>query len=108
MSDEWEYEESDEDEDEAPPPTNGPNGLRIMAAQCSTCIFRPGNLMELNRGRLRDMVERTAAADTNVICHQTLDEPLGALCHGSVEQQPGQMARIAYRLNSVELIEPKP
>jgi hypothetical protein len=104
MNDEWE--DSDEDED-YPPKSWDEKGLHIMAAQCSTCIFRPGNLMQLNRGRLRDMVESTARDDTNVICHQTLDQPVGALCAGSVEQQPGQMARIAQRLNAVVLVEPE-
>ena len=102
----------DRDEDElldgeGVPPVNGPDGLRIMREQCSTCIFRPGNPMYLQAGRLRDMVESTRRADNNVICHQSLSEPYGALCRGSVDERPGQLARIAERLGYIELVIPK-
>lgn len=58
---------------------------RLLSRQCATCIFRPGNLMHLDEGRLKDMVR--AAARTYVICHDTLpyaDHPgVGpAICRG--------------------------
>jgi hypothetical protein len=73
-----------------------------MAERCSTCIFRPGNLMRLNPGRLADLTGQTDAADTNVVCHQTLDEPIGAFCRGSVERRAGQAVRIAERLGVIK------
>ena len=103
--DDYEYEESDEDEG-YPPNVNGPNGIRVMREQCSTCIFRPGNLMQLNRGRLRDMVQESHARDTNVVCHQTLSEKFGAFCRGSVDDRVGQLARIGERLGGWELVDP--
>jgi hypothetical protein len=106
MSDDYDDYFEDEDETDSTPSVNGPKGIRVMAEQCSTCIFRPGTLMHLRRGRLRDMVRQTAATDSNVICHQTLNQPLGALCRGSVEEHMGQLARIAYRLNAVEEVAP--
>jgi len=100
MSPELDYD--DFEEEDGPPSVNGPKGMRVMAEQCSTCIFRPGNKMRLRAGRLRQMVRETRATDSNVICHQTLNEPLGAVCRGSLEEHMGQLARIAYRLNAVE------
>jgi hypothetical protein len=99
------YPDDEDDGEPYPPSVNGPNGLRIMREQCSTCIFRPGNLMQLNRGRLADMVQLTRARDTNVVCHQTLGEPFGAMCRGSVDERAGQLVRIAERLNAVELVD---
>jgi hypothetical protein len=79
--------------------------LRIKRERCSTCIFRPGNLMELREGRLQDMTDATDATDSNVICHQTIATEAGALCAGSVERRAGQQVRIFGRLNSIELVE---
>lgn len=53
-------------------------------------MFRPGNLMHLNPGRLADLVAENRARGTLLICHQTLDRgdddeapgPGEALCRG--------------------------
>lgn len=95
-----------EDDDSYPPDVNGPNGIRIMREQCSTCIYRPGNLMQLRHGRVADMTRECRARDTNVVCHQTLSDKLGAFCRGSVDAHAGQLVRIGERLNSIELVEP--
>lgn len=44
---------------------------RVLAEQCSTCIGRPGNLMNLRPGRVRQMV-RDAVRGGGIPCHQTL------------------------------------
>ena len=75
--------------------------LHVVADQCSTCIFRPGNLMNLGDGRLRELTSETDRRDTNVICHQTLDRKVGAFCRGSVDRRPGQAVRIADRLGVI-------
>ena len=93
-------EPEDEPEDE-PVPTMDDAGLHVMAARCSTCIFRAGNLMSLRPGRMADLTALTDANDGNVICHQTLKRDVGALCRGSVDRRPGQMARIAGRLGLI-------
>jgi hypothetical protein len=100
---EWEDEDEDGDWN---PSVVGPKGVRVMAEQCSTCIFRPGNLMNLNPGRVKDMTDSTDAADGNVTCHQTLGTDAGALCRGSVDRRPGQLARIAQRLGQIEEVTP--
>jgi hypothetical protein len=59
-------------------------GLRVCSRLCSTCIFRPGNLMQLNAGRLRDMIDGSLAADSAIPCHKTIWERDGApaVCRG--------------------------
>lgn len=69
------------DEDSLP---NGPwrdGKLWLMSAKCSTCIFRPGNLMHLVEGRFEQMVADCIANNTVIPCHKTLDG-LRAVCRG--------------------------
>ena len=84
----------------------GPKGVQVMAEQCSTCIFRPGNLMNLNEGRLKEMTDSTDRGDTNVVCHQTLSDRWGAFCKGSVDRRAGQSVQIAERLGFIEFVTP--
>ena len=57
------------------------DGLRVCAEMCSTCVFRPGNLMSLRAGRLRGMIEGSIADDSCIPCHKTLDGER-AVCRG--------------------------
>lgn len=53
--------------------------VHVMARKCSTCIYRPGNLMHLDPGR-KDGMQADAIRDGGVIpCHQTI--------HGAREQE---------------------
>jgi len=58
-----------------------PSGLRVCSQLCATCVFRPGNLMRLRRGRLRGMIDGAIAADSFIPCHKTLDGER-AVCRG--------------------------
>lgn len=49
------------------------NRLRIKAEQCETCIFRPGNPMNLRPGRVKEMVD-ACKPDGYIICHETLSD----------------------------------
>jgi len=102
--------EEDEEDESYPPSWRDPitGELRILTEKCSTCIFRPGNLMNLNEGRLQDMTDSTDAGDTNVICHQSLGRKVGDMCRGSYDRRPGQLARIAERLGFIKWVEPQP
>lgn len=95
------------DDEAAPPSCLSPSGLRVQREQCSTCIFRPGNLMHLHSGRLKDMVDSVTRDDTYVVCHQTLSEPLGAVCKGSFDTVRSTPVQIAERLGFVDWIEPQ-
>lgn len=65
--------------------------VRLCADRCATCIFRPGNLMHLEPGRVKGMVEGAIAKQGHVTCHSTLAHNgkglPGAVCRGW-EQHP--------------------
>lgn len=56
-------------------------GVWVCADRCSSCIFRPGNLMHLSPGRVRSMVDAAVAAQGTIPCHETLEGP-AAICRG--------------------------
>lgn len=58
-----------------------PDGLRVCDRLCETCVFRPGNLMYLRAGTLREMVQGSLANDSFIPCHKTLDGQQ-AVCRG--------------------------
>lgn len=60
---------------------------RLLSRRCATCVFHPGNRMDLRPGRLRDLVAANLATGALLVCHDTL--PYGehpeageALCRG--------------------------
>lgn len=81
----------------------------VMKEQCETCIFRPGNPMHLEEGRLQAMINQTDADDTNVVCHQSAGLK-GAIrceawCRGSVDRKPGQAVRMMRDLGILEELD---
>jgi hypothetical protein len=79
--------------------------VRVLTEMCATCIFRPGNLMHLRRGRLATIVNDHQQADGNLICHSTLpyfgDGVEPALCRGHVDRYgPGRLLRMAVSLGT--------
>lgn len=73
--------------DELNPPVGDPaRGIvQTMETQCDTCIFRPGNLMHLEPGRVQEMVKSATEAEGHITCHKTLTWKLGAICRGFIE-----------------------
>lgn len=60
---------------------------RVLSERCSSCVFRPGNLMHLQPGRLADLTATNRERGTLLICHQTLDhdgdaDTAEAVCRG--------------------------
>lgn len=101
--------EDDEDDDWGTTGADcvGPDGLRVFASPCSTCIFRPGNPMTLQPGRVRGMVEAVVQNDGFTPCHQTLTgEHPPTLCHGMTQRHPGELYRLFERMGAISLIEP--
>lgn len=92
-----------------------PDGrVRLMAFRCTTCIFRPGNLMHLAPGRVKDMVEAVIRREGHIPCHDTLSYNLGdlpgAICRGQ-EQHPkagprSMFLRIALAQGEIVLLHP--
>lgn len=103
------FEEEDEEEDgwQIPPIDPETRKLRVMAEMCSTCIFRPGNKMRLEEGRVAGMLAQIRATDSYITCHQTLGtgEP-GAICKGGSNAHMGQIERIAHRFGGVIEVQP--
>jgi hypothetical protein len=63
----------------------GLHGVRVRKDRCTTCVFHPGNRMQLVEGRLADLVESNRGGW--LTCHQTLPQASGrwhtaAVCHG--------------------------
>ncbi len=91
-------------------PVNGPwrdNKLWVLDSKCSTCIFRPGNLMDLDPGRVDGMVAACKAENTVIPCHQTLDGPR-AVCRGlwDVHRIDIPILRLAAAMGVVEFTPP--
>lgn len=51
-------------------PTTGKS--RLLTTPCATCIFRAGNPMHLEPGRLAHLVADALTRDRYIICHDTL------------------------------------
>lgn len=55
--------------------------VHVQHSQCSTCIFRPGNPMHLERGVVAHMVTTCEENGGVIPCHKTLDG-LQSVCRG--------------------------
>jgi hypothetical protein len=88
---------------------NGPwrdRKVWVLTDKCTTCIFRPGNLMHLAAGRVQAMV-RTAVENQSVIpCHKTLDGPR-SICRGFWDSYRNEIMplRLAQAMDIVEYAE---
>lgn len=83
------------DEDERYQPVWRDNHLHVLSEQCSSCIFRPGNLMQLKSGRVRGMIDECKREQTAIACHQTLgDEP--AICRGFFDRYADDIWRLRF------------
>ncbi|MEU8968932.1 hypothetical protein AB0D11_06585 [Streptomyces monashensis] len=72
--------------------------VRVCGDRCSTCIFRPGNLMNLAPGRVAGMVKKAVADNGHVVCHKTLGTDAPAICAGFAAHPRGRSASLALRL----------
>ncbi|MEV4813868.1 hypothetical protein [Micromonospora avicenniae] len=74
---------------------------RLMSRLCDTCIFAPGNRMNLGPGRLRALVTQAREQGSYIVCHDTLPHYLypqvkPAICRGFADR---------YRTRALQLIE---
>jgi hypothetical protein len=76
--------------------------VHVQAEMCSTCIFRPGNLMGLHSGRVRGMVDEALTDESAIVCHQTLDGPDGSVCRGFFDRHETAPLVLAKQLDLVE------
>lgn len=75
--------------------------VHVKRAMCATCIFRPGNLMDLRPGRVEQMVRDATRAESCIPCHDTLDGPQ-AVCRGFYDRHTTGPLQVAQRLGYIE------
>lgn len=85
--------------------------VHVLSEMCETCVFRPGNLMDLSPGRLAGMVKEATENGAAITCHSTLPyHPKGgdeqAVCRGFFDRHPTQPLQIAERLDLIEWVAP--
>lgn len=82
----------------------------VMPSPCATCIFRPGNLMKLEDGRVDGMVADALANDSVIPCHHTIhgERDQNAVCHGYFARHKRDVTglRAAVTFNMIEYVEP--
>ncbi|MFE9770622.1 hypothetical protein ACFYOV_02850 [Streptomyces sp. NPDC005931] len=79
--------------------------VRVCEDRCTTCIFRPGNLMNLEPGRVAGMVNRAVADEGHIVCHKTLGTEAPAICEGFAAHPRGRAASLALRLARAGVLE---
>ncbi|GAA1918911.1 hypothetical protein GCM10009753_59290 [Streptantibioticus ferralitis] len=66
-------EDENEEANEVADPVTGQ--IRVCAFPCPTCVFHPGNLMNLLPGRLSNMMRETARRAHNAILWSSAGRP---------------------------------
>lgn len=88
---------------------------RLLREKCATCIYRPGNLMELREGRLKDISDdcNNPFKPSTLACHDTLEygpnpEFGRAVCRGFYEayRATNAILQIGDRLGVWEEVDP--
>jgi hypothetical protein len=77
---------------------------RVLDRKCTTCVFWPGNLMQLRDGRLKDMIANAKTAGTWITCHKTLpyypDNPgWQAICRGYYDAYAEQSRMLQWLID---------
>ena len=80
--------------------------VHVCRRMCKTCIFRPGNPMNLEPGRVTDMVDEAVASQSAIICHSSLTGE-NAVCRGFFDHHPTVPLRLAMAIDRVEFDEPR-
>jgi hypothetical protein len=85
---------------------------RLLAAQCATCIFRPGNPMHLEPGRLKNLIDSACRQAGYIICHSTLPyagSPIPpAICRGFTDRYTTWQLQLIERLWGFIEVPPPP
>lgn len=82
---------------------------RVLARQCATCVFRPGNPV-MSPGRLETFVGTALANGTFIPCHSTyppLGNPPTSICRGFYVRHRGTgILAVMQRLWGFVFVEP--
>lgn len=77
--------------------------VHVCRSMCKTCIFRPGNLMQLRPGRKDQMVRNATRAESAIICHSTLESEQ-AVCRGFFDAHKTPPLLIAECMGVLEFV----
>lgn len=75
--------------------------IHVLNDRCATCIFRPGDLMHLQPGRVKEMVTSAIRNESVIPCHSTIYDPAvkPAICRGYWDAYRNEV--VALRLAQV-------
>lgn len=102
------FDDLDDEEPEQPGPFRD-GVVHVLSRKCSTCIFRPGNLMHLRPGAVDKMVSECQEENTVIPCHDTLFDGDGkAVCRGfyDLHRQDTMPLRLAMGFGIVRFTDP--
>jgi hypothetical protein len=80
--------------------------IYVCSEMCSTCIFRPGNVMSLKSGRLKQMVADACRDESCIPCHHTIPAFAGdgkhqTVCRGFWDRFKTAPLQIGERLGMI-------
>ena len=75
----------------------------VRGAMCETCIFRPGNLMQLDGGRVAEMVRQADEAGSCIPCHSHLHvgADIEPVCRGYFLRRSSWTLRLAEKMGII-------
>lgn len=81
--------------------------LWVLDDKCPTCIFRPGNLMDLDPETRDEMVAQAVRRQSTINCHSTLDGPR-SVCRGFYDVHRHEIfpLRLAAAMDLIEFEAP--
>lgn len=99
-----------EDEDESNHEVFRDGKVHLCERKCSTCIYRPGNLMRLDAGRKEGMETEAVANQSVIPCHKTIfGQAVGpAICRGYWDTQKHNVGILsaAERMGMITEVDP--
>lgn len=74
----------------------------VFKEMCGTCVFRPGNLMQLRPGALKRVVDANLATGTLLMCHTTThgQAPEEIACKGFFDRY-GERQMVVQVINRI-------
>lgn len=91
-------------------PTYSRGKIHVMSEMCSTCVFRPGNLMHLQPGRLKELVDVNVGEGAALTCHKTTfgQSDQEAVCRGYYDSQKDRVPalQLAQAMDIIEEVAP--
>lgn len=78
----------------------------VCREMCSTCVFRPGNLMDIRSGRLRGMIDEAMKDQSAIVCHKTLGGD-NAICRGFFDRHRPFPLQLAIAMKMIKEVSPE-